>query len=73
MEIPGLAELREMADQIERGKKHCARMQIYLPSARYWNNEFPRGYAADKDEPSLPCLEALEIPELLTLSQTSGN
>jgi hypothetical protein len=61
----GLPELREMADQIERGKKHCAGMQIYLRIRDIGVKNLPRGYAAYEHEP-LP--EVLEIPESLTLS-----
>jgi hypothetical protein len=61
-----LATLRTMADRIEYGKRHCARLIIYLrvrdlPETRL------RLYAAYADEP-LP--EILQVPEFPQLSES---
>jgi hypothetical protein len=60
-----LPKLRDMADKIEVGKKHCARLQIYLRVRDIPASQLPRGYAAYVDEP-LP--ELLAIPDALELS-----
>jgi hypothetical protein len=61
-----LPTLREMADRIEHGKRHCARLIIYL-RVRDFPETRLRRYADYVNEP-LP--EMLEVPESPQLSES---
>jgi hypothetical protein len=60
-----LSSLREMADKVAYGPKHCSRLQIYLRVRDFPRSELPPAYLEYADEP-LP--EILPIPDSLKLS-----
>jgi hypothetical protein len=60
-----LATIRDMADKIELGKKHCARLRIYLRVRDVPESQLPPDYKAYVDEP-LP--ERLDLPDSLEIS-----
>jgi hypothetical protein len=62
-----LTSLREMADKVAYGPKHCATLQIYLRVRDIPRSEIPRAYLDYVNEP-LP--EILPIPDSLELSST---